>query len=65
MDQAGPYFWMEIRGRVIASSTDGAMDHMHVLAKKYTGRDRYTPRREGEVRVMLTIEPDRVVTFGN
>lgn len=65
MDQAGPYFWMEIRGRVIASTTEGAMDHMHVLAKKYTGRDQYTPRREGEVRVMFTIEPERVVTFGN
>ena len=65
MDQAGPYFWMEIRGRVIASTTERAMDHMHVLAKKYTGRDQYTPLREGEVRVMFTIEPERVVTFGN
>ncbi len=65
MDQAGPYFWMEIRGRVINMTTAGAMDHMHVMAKKYTGRDQYTPIREEEVRVMFTIEPERVVTFGS
>ena len=40
------------------------MDHMHSMAKKYTGRDTYTPVRAGEVRVMFTIEPERVVTFG-
>jgi PPOX class probable F420-dependent enzyme len=64
MDPQSPYFWMEIRGRVIHHSTKGAMDHMHVMAKKYTGRDTYTPLRQGEVRVMYTIEPERVVTFG-
>ena len=64
MDPAGPYFWMEIRGRVIANTTEGALDHMHAMAKKYTGRDRYTLLREGEIRVMFTIEPERVVTFG-
>ncbi len=35
------------------------------MAQKYTGRDRYTPLREGETRVMYTIDPERVVTFGN
>ncbi len=61
----GPYFWMEVRGRVIDITKDGAMDHMHVMAKKYTGRDQYTPLREGETRVMYTIEPERVVVFGS
>ena len=65
IDPASSFFWMEIRGRVIASTTEGAMDHMHVMARKYTDRDHYTPLREGEVRVMFTIEPERVVTFGN
>jgi hypothetical protein len=61
----GPYFWMEIRGRVIRSTTAGAMEHMHRMAQKYTGRATYTPLRAGEVRVMFTIEPERVVTFGS
>ena len=56
---------MEIRGRVIHSTAEGAMDHMHSMAKKYTGRETYTPIRAGEVRVMFTIEPERVVTFGH
>ena len=38
---------------------------MHVMAKKYTGRDTYTSIREEEVRVLYTIEPERVVTFGS
>jgi hypothetical protein len=61
----GPYFWMEIRGRVIHHTAEGAMDHMHRMAKKYTGWETYTPLRAGEVRVMFTIEPERVVTFGS
>jgi PPOX class probable F420-dependent enzyme len=59
-----PYFWMEIRGRVIHHTLDGAMDHMHRMARKYIGRETYTPLRAGEVRVMFTIEPERIVTFG-
>jgi hypothetical protein len=50
---------------VIHSTTEGAMDHMHSMAKKYTGRDTYTPIRTGEVRVMFTIEPERIVTLGH
>lgn len=60
----GPYFWMEIRGRVLHSTTEGAMEHMHRMAKKYTGKDTYTSLRAGEVRVMFTVDPERIVTFG-
>lgn len=60
----GPYFWMEIRGRVLSHTLDGAMEHMHRLAQKYTGKATYTPLRAGEVRVMFTLDPERVVTFG-
>lgn len=60
----GPYFWMEIRGRVLHHTQDGAMEHMHRLAQKYTGKTTYTPLRAGEVRVMFTVDPERVVTFG-
>ena len=62
--QDGPFFWMEIRGRVVEITPDENLDHMHAMAKKY-GRERYTPSRDHEVRVMYTIEPERVVTFGS
>lgn len=64
VDPANPVFWMEIRGRVIQIETEGAVAHIDGMAKKYTGKDRYTSPRENEVRVMYTIEPDRVVIFG-
>ena len=35
------------------------------MAVPIPDRDRYTALREGEVRVMFTIEPERVVTFGS
>jgi len=40
------------------------MEHMHRMARKYTGRETYTLLRPGEVRVMFTIVPERIVTFG-
>jgi hypothetical protein len=33
------------------------------MAKKYLGQDTYPFRQEGEVRVKLTVEPDRVTHF--
>lgn len=65
VDPGSPYFWIEIRGRVADYSTNGAMEHMHLMAPKYTGRDRYEPSRDGEVRVVFNIEIERVVTFGS
>ncbi len=65
VDPANPVFWMEIRGRVITIETEGAVAHIDGMAKKYTGKDHYTSYREHEVRVMYTIEPERVVTFGS
>jgi PPOX class probable F420-dependent enzyme len=64
VDPASPFFWMEVRGRVVRATKDGAVEHINGMAKKYTGRDVYTPVRENEVRVMYTIEPERVVVFG-
>lgn len=65
VDPSSPFFWMEIRGRVVNISTDGAVAHIDSMARKYTDQDHYTSLREYEVRVKYMIEPERVVTFGN
>ncbi len=65
VDPYSPYFWLEIRGRVVTYTTTGGMDHMHLMAAKYTGENTYTPIRENEVRVIYAIEPDRVLAFGS
>ncbi len=63
VDPQNPFFWIEVRGRVAESTTAGADAHIDSLAKKYLGKDTYPFRREGEVRVMYKIEPERVLTF--
>lgn len=42
----------------------GADAHIDSLAKKYTGQDRYTNRKPGEVRVTYTVLPEHVQTMG-
>jgi PPOX class probable F420-dependent enzyme len=59
-DPANPYHYVQIRGRVTAIEEAGADEHIDRLAKRYLGVDRYPNRQPGEVRVIYTIEPERV-----
>ncbi len=60
-DQNNPYDFVQIRGKVVEQITGkGADDHIDKMAKKYTGKDKYANRRQGEQRVILKIEPKRV-----
>ena len=55
-----PYEFATVRGTV-SRATDGDDDaHIDRLAKRYLGVDRYPHRQPGEVRVIYTIEPERV-----
>lgn len=54
------YNVVALRGRVKDVTTDGADDHIDSLARKYLGVDSYPMRREGEVRIKVTIEPEHV-----
>ena len=57
LDPASPYERvLNIRGRVISVSPEGADDHIDSLAKKYLGVDSYPGRNPAEQRVILTIE---------
>jgi PPOX class probable F420-dependent enzyme len=59
-DPANPYHYVQIRGRVMTIEEAGADEHIDRLAKRYLGVDRYPHRQPGEVRVIYTIEPERV-----
>jgi PPOX class probable F420-dependent enzyme len=56
-------YW-EIRGRVVASTTDGGEDHVEALAQRYLGSP--YPRYGGadQVRVILTISADKINVMG-
>jgi PPOX class probable F420-dependent enzyme len=67
-DPARPERYLEIRGRVIEMTEDGALAHLDALASKYVGRPVHyfgdvIPMRhvEDEIPVLCRIRPDRVV----
>lgn len=63
-DQANPYRYIQIRGKVIEKTSAGADEHINRLAKKYLGQDTYPFSQPGEVRVLYKIEPASVQTNG-
>jgi PPOX class probable F420-dependent enzyme len=63
-DPANPYRYLEVRGRVVEITENGADDHINKLSQKYLGKPVYPFRQPGEVRVMYKIEPKKVSSMG-
>ena len=63
-DPENPYRYLEVRGRVVEVTEQGADDHIDRMAKKYIGEDKYPGRQPGEVRVMYKIAPERFSSMG-
>jgi PPOX class probable F420-dependent enzyme len=63
-DPANPYRYLEIRGRVVEITQNGADDHINKLSQKYLGKPVYPFRQPGEVRVLYKIEPQKVNAMG-
>ena len=62
VDPTNPWHWLSIRGHVVAATEDGADDHLKKLAKKYTDNDDTSSfQQPGQVYVLYTIVPDRVI----
>ncbi len=55
-----PYKYIEIRGKVVGVTEEGAFEHIDQLAKKYMGADEYPYNQEGDVRMIFKISPDKV-----
>lgn len=64
VDPGDPFRYVGIRGVVAEIIEEGAEAHIDRLAKKYLGLDSYPNRREGEVRVIYKIRPEKVHTMG-
>ena len=60
MNLENPYEYVEIRGRVVDDTHEGADEHIDRMAMKYLGEERYPFRAEGEQRVIFRVEPERV-----
>src|SRR5438128_58140 len=59
-----PYNYMEVRGRVVEMTEEGASEHIDKMALKYMGKDKYPFHKPGDVRVIVKIEPLKVHGMG-
>jgi PPOX class probable F420-dependent enzyme len=64
LDPDNPYRYLEVRGRVVEITEQGADAQADKLAKKYLGVDKYPYRQPGEVRVMYKMTLERVHAQG-
>jgi PPOX class probable F420-dependent enzyme len=64
LDPDNPYRYLEVRGRVVERTHNGADDHINKMAKKYLGKDVYPFRQPGEVRVLYKIKPEHFSSMG-
>lgn len=60
LDPDNPYRYIQIRGRVVEITEEGANASIDALAKKYLGVERYPYRRDGEQRVIYRIALESV-----
>jgi PPOX class probable F420-dependent enzyme len=63
-DPANPIRYISVRGRVTATTTDGAADHIEELAQKYLGRPYPWYGGRDQTRVKLIISVDRLHAIG-
>lgn len=64
VDPQNPYSYIEVRGQVAETVTEGADEFINALSKKYLELDEYPNRREGDVRLTYKIKLDKVNAFG-
>lgn len=64
LDPQNPYRYLEIRGRVVEITENGADAHIDKLAKKYLNLEKYANRQPGEVRVLYKVQPEHTHTMG-
>ncbi len=62
-DPDNPYRYVQVRGRVTRTTTDGADENIEALSHKYLGKP-YPFRQPGEDRIIVEITPDRVSASG-
>lgn len=61
-DPDDPYQMVMVQGEVAEITESGADEHIDRLARKYLGEDTYPFRKEGEVRLIVRVDPTNVAT---
>lgn len=64
LDPDNAFRYIEVRGRVTRITEEGGDAHIDTLAKKYLGTDTYPYRNSADTRLVIYIEPTRVLASG-
>lgn len=64
VDPDNPYRYLEVRGRIVERTEQGADEHIDKLAKKYLDLEKYPGRQPGEIRVIYKVKPERLSMMG-
>lgn len=59
-----PSRYFQVRGRVVSVTTEGAVDHIEMLAQKYLGTSYPWYGGRDQVRVIIFIEPEHISSMG-
>lgn len=59
-DPKDPYRYIQLRGRIVEISDEGARQHIDDLALKYTGKAGFTPEDPNQVRLIYKLLPEKV-----
>lgn len=59
MNFKNPYRYVQVRGKVVRSTEEGAREHIDLLAQKYLHQETY-PWYSGERRVMYYVQPQSI-----
>ena len=63
-DPGNPYRYLQVRGRVVGITAEGANAHIDALAGKYTGNFKYQNHQPGIKRIIYKIIPEKVDAHG-
>jgi PPOX class probable F420-dependent enzyme len=63
-DPANPYRYLQVRGKVVEITEEGADAHIDALAGKYTGDFKYRHHQPGVNRITYKILPEKVDAHG-
>ena len=63
-DSDNPSRYFQVRGRVVNVTTEGAVEHIELLAQKYLGTPYPWYGGRDQVRVIISIEPEKISGIG-
>lgn len=63
-DPANPFRYVAVRGRVVNITAEGGAEHIEALSQRYTGGPYAWHGGRDQVRLILTIEPDKIHAMG-